>query len=468
MAFWHRKKSNPIEDVSIFPNLPVIQGFGALAATYTDLRTREDFAKTFTTVSEVYSPIMYGGKAFSNMKVRLYSTDSRGEKKKEIKSHPLLLKLQKPNPIYDWRSLLLNYYVNKKVFGNGYVFHYVPTGFNSSENILDTSLWVLPSQYIFPAPVIRPLQNYYLSTDKNQFLSGYSFLTSYVTNSIANWKADQVLHLKEPNILLNSHVNNIYVELLEGRSPLYGLGEPITNIKKAYDAQNVILQKRGALGILSPSGSKDAVGMTQVLTAKDKKELQEQFQQYGLGQEQWQYIISNTSLQWQAMSVNIRDLMLFEGIENSVLAICNALNFPIILLNYLKGATYSNVEELKKSFYQDNIIPEGESFIAGLSNLLKLSDQKLFLEVDYSHIPCLQVDAKHEAEKDAQTVTTILQLQQAITNGSLTIEGAKAIMKIVLEFSEEDINQILNDKIIVPDNNNIIPTQNDTTAQVQQ
>lgn len=176
--------------------------------------------------------------------------------------------------------------------------------------------------------------------------------------------------------------------------------------------------------------------------------LQDQFSQYGLDAEQWQIIISNVEMLWQQMSLPIKELMLFEGIENSQIAICNALNFPIILLNYLKGATFSNVNELKKALYQDNIIPEGESFMSALNDFLNLPSQNLLLEADFSHVQILQADAKYEVEKDNITVDIIRKLQADIQGGITTIEAASAILKIILSMPDDEINQMLSPRII--------------------
>jgi hypothetical protein len=454
MTFWNRKKSTPLATPMMYPNLPMIQALGKLAASYVNIKTREDYARIFSTVSEVYSPIMYAAKCFSNMKIHLYKTDVKGKKGEEITSHELLKKLKEPNPLNNWPSFLLNYYVNKKVFGNSYIFKYIPTGFSQ---IQDACLWVLPSQYIYPVPIVRELGGYYMASDKAKFLGGYSFLLNYVVKSTPNWKPEEILHIKEPNLSLNNANNNILLELLEGRSPLATLEKPITNIIKSYDAQNVILEKRGALGILSPRNNKDAIGAV-TLTGNDKADIQEQFKKYGLGENQWQYIITNQEMVWQAMATPLKDLMLPEGIKNSMIAICNSLNFPITLLNYLEGATFSNVNELKKSLYQDNIIPEGENFIAELSNFLKLPEQNLLLECDYSHIPCLQTDAKLEVEKDKVTIDIIRGIQTDIIEGKTTYEAAVSILNIILSMPIQEINRMLSRPIIQTNN-----TQQDAT-----
>ena len=448
MAFWNKKKEEITVKQSILPNMPLIEAIGKATPSFIEISTREHFAKIFNTVSEVYSPIMYAGASFSNMKLKLFSTDKNGQTKKEIHSHDILTKLATPNPLNNWKDFLLLYYVNKKVFGNSYIFKYQPSGF---KDISDAVFWVLPAQYTFPVPKNRNLKGYFKINKKEDLIRGYSFFNRANPKQEVTWQPDEIMHQKEPNLLLNQTFSNLLIELLEGRSPLTTLSEPISNIKTAYEAQNIILTKRGALGILSPKNNKDSIGAI-TLTETQKEVLQEQLSKYGLGEGQWQYIISNVELIWQPMAVPIRELMLFEGIENSMIAICNTLNFPILLLNYLRGATFSNLQELKKSLYQDNIIPEANSFVSELNSFLGLPEKNLMLKADFSHIPILQADAKLEAEKDKITVDTILQIQDAIFLGKMTVNEARAILSNVLSFSDEMINGMLSD--IVQDTQN--------------
>ena len=435
-----KRKKAITTKTTVSPNLPLLEKIGRGSASWLSIVDRQELARTFNTVSEVYSPIVYSGAAFSNMKMKLFSTDKDGQEIKQIHSHDILTRLAAPNPLNNWKDFLLNYYVNKKVFGNGYIFKYTPTGFNRA--LTDSVLWVLPSQYVYPVPVSRTINNYYREDMRKKFVAGYNFFTREAINNATTWGADEILHQKEPNLILNDTFTDVLVQLLEGRSPLSTLVEPISNIKKAYEAQNVILSKRGALGVLSPKNAKDAIGPV-TLTDTQKEILQKQFAQYGLSREDWQYIITNVEMTWTPMSLPIAELQLFEGIENSMIAICNTLNFPIVLLNYLKGSTFNNVNELKKSLYQDNIIPEANSFASELSTFLKLPEQNLVLKADFSHIPILQEDALAEAEKDQVIVETVLKLQESIRTNITTFEAAKAILLNTTRLTEEQVNKML-------------------------
>ena len=445
MGFFNRKDKIQTDiQKQVSPiNAPIIEALGKLGASYIDLESRKAQADAFSTVSEIYAPIMYTGAAFSNMKVKLYEVGAGGVKGDEISTHSLLDRIAQPNPLNDWKSFLLNYFVNKKVFGNGYVLKYAPSNFPIEKNGV---FWVLPSQYTYPTPVAKAFNTYYQGNKLDEFIRGYNFYNPAKLNAVPTWGVEDVMHQKEPNLKYTNNNTDLVRNLLEGMSPLETLSEPISNIKKAYEAQNVILNKRGALGILTPKNSKDSIGAV-TLKPKDKQDLQDQFQNYGLGKEQWQYILSNVEMIWQPMSLPIRELMLFEGIESSMIAICNSLNFPILLMNYLKGSTFANLNEVKKSLYQDNVIPEANSFMQAFNNFIGTKDMGVVLEADYSHIPVLQNDLKSEAEKDQITVNTISVIQSEIFEGKIKLEQGLNKLMIILGFTKQQAESMLTNNV---------------------
>lgn len=134
------------------------------------------------------------------------------------------------------------------------------------------------------------------------------------------------------------------------------------------------------------------------MSDEDKKNLQEDFQKYGLSRDQWQVIITNASLKWQAMSMPTKDLLLFEEIEDDVRQIADTYEYPMYLLGFKSGTTYSNVGEAKKSLYQDSIIPEAEYIAESLSTFLKTDLVGLQIKVFYDHLDIFQQGEKEKAD----------------------------------------------------------------------
>ena len=78
-----------------------------------------------------------------------------------------------------------------------------------------------------------------------------------------------------------------------------------------------------------------------------------------------------------------------------------------------------------------------------MNDFLGLREQNLILTADYSHVPILQDDEKTEAEKDKITIDTILQIQNAITSGAVSLEAGNAMLSGVLSLPNELIENIL-------------------------
>jgi phage portal protein BeeE len=271
-----KKEETPIVKQLITPNLPLIESLGKLSPTFRNFQNRAEYSKVFSEVSELYSVIMYSARAFSNMRLQLFKTDNTGDIVEEIQSHEVLERLAQPNPLTSWTDFLINYYANKKVQGNSYVLKSNLPGF---DKIKDVALWILPAQYVYVIPQQRNVKNiakYWSNGDKADFIKGYAFYYTQVDLSGGtHWQPNEILHTKEPNLRINQ--TQFFYDLINGMSPIETLNRNISNIDKGYEAQNVILKKRGALGILSPQPQKDQVGNT-IYTAKDKEDLQKQFE----------------------------------------------------------------------------------------------------------------------------------------------------------------------------------------------
>lgn len=103
-------------------------------------------------------------------------------------------------------------------------------------------------------------------------------------------------------------------------------------------------------------------------------------------------------MKWQQMGYATKDLMLFEEVEGSTMAICDSYGFPYQLISSAKGTTYANVNEGKKLLYQDSIIPESESIYEQWDQFFNTEKYNLHLNKDYSHVAVLQEDQLQAAQ----------------------------------------------------------------------
>lgn len=327
--------------------------------------------------------------AFANMKFHV-----KDLKSKEVipledyeadkgKLHDLL---RQPNPLQSTFEWLRQYKVNREVFGNGYIYASIPVGWEKAFTYEDISvLNNLPPYCMSPILTGKWLD----ATTKEDIISGYEF--SYFNGKKKLLNPNTVLHLNNVNIQFDQNFT-------QGQSDLLALKMPITNIEKAFESRNVLINKRGALGILSSDIKDEAMGSLP-MDDKQIEQVQEAFKKYGLLDDQYSQIISPLPLKYQKMAMSVKELMLFEEIESDAIAIAVAKGVPELLVKYyVKGGTFNNLDASEKRLYDSTIIPESKDDLIGLNNFLKTKEHGIELIGSYNHLNILQENKKEEAE----------------------------------------------------------------------
>jgi hypothetical protein len=149
----------------------------------------------------------------------------------------------------------------------------------------------------------------------------------------------------------------------------------------------------------------------------EKESIQNDFKRYGITGQDYQVVITDAQLKWQAMSYPTKDLMLFEEIEDDIDRIVDAYDWERDLLSRQKGSTFTNKKEAKKYVYESAIIPESKS------RLQKFSEQFLpqgqYLISDYSELYIFQEDKA----KQAQALYTLNKaMETAFNSGVITAD----------------------------------------------
>lgn len=280
--------------------------------------------------------------------------------------------LSKPNKMQTWKQFEAQCDIYISLFGYCVLLPMKPVGF---PNIDATSIWNIPPNFL----EIEESESPFYLTENH-----ISKITMVYKNVRYDINPDFVYLIKDTSPSLCSSVLP--------QSRLMSQEMNINNIIGTLESMNVIVNRRGALGILS-SGKSDASG-TISLTPKEKEDVQRDFMQYGLQRSQMQVIISNASLQWQQMGYSTRDLMLNEGIESATMSICDTFNYPFRLLsaNTINSLGGSDVEYFNKQLYQNCIIPRAENAYEQWNAFFDLPNLGLKLDKDFSHISALQED----------------------------------------------------------------------------
>jgi phage portal protein BeeE len=151
-------------------------------------------------------------------------------------------------------------------------------------------------------------------------------------------------------------------------------------------------------------------------------------------------------MEYQNIAQSITDLNLIQGQEQDFLTLCRLLNVDSRIMGYVKGSTFSNMNEAKKDFLQNRILPlkymEAEAYnIFVLPAFSERDNKKYYLDVDTKAIPELQVD----------TDKLSLRLQNEIKSGILKPAEAAKLLGYP-ELSEPEANQLWVATNIIPMN----------------
>jgi hypothetical protein len=304
--------------------------------------------------------------------------------------------MSKPNPLQTWNAFLSQARVYEQLFGEVVLFALKPIGFDAPEKT--KALWVIPNWMLD----IKLTGKMFMQTDVKDIIEEYAISWAGVRTPLPR---ESVIHIRD--------INQNLVNPQLGESRLRALENEVSNIMAAYQARNVMITRKGALGILS-NNSKDVAGSVPLLP-DEKKEVQDEFQKYGLSSSQWQVIITSANLRWQSMTFPTKDLMLFEEIEDDVRQITDTYDYPFQLLGFKGESALGNgglYSEAKKALYQDAIIPEVEVYAEALNNYFDTEKYGFKIQAFFDHIDVLQENEKDKAETFKIRVETNLTLYE--------------------------------------------------------
>lgn len=287
--------------------------------------------------------------------------------------------LDKPNPIQSWSEFILLVDVYRQLYGEAFVYAVVPDGFSIQDA---SALWAVNPNYVS----IKLSGKMYLQSNVEEIIEGYIL---NVNGTAIEVDRKYMLHIRDVNQNVNLSANDI-----RGHSRLVGLDKSVRNIIQAEEAIYALNKNRGAQGILA-NRSSDTIGHQQI-DDEEKERIQRKFNtNYGLRSNQDTVIITNSDLSWQPMSFNVKDLMLFEGMENNIKRIAEAFNYPFELLNTTNIA-YSNKVEAKRELYQGNIIPISKIYAEKFTSFFGLD--RAFFVIDFAEVECLKKTETEKAE----------------------------------------------------------------------
>jgi phage portal protein BeeE len=332
--------------------------------------TAMDYKRIFELCSPLAAIVAKKASAFANGKLQFIKATTGGEIRGLDKQWKKLF--DRPNLMQTGTEFLIQLYIFMAMRGYCYGYPIYPEGFTD----IPSAIWLLPPWYVTVAPINNPFFQFQNGAIERQVIFQWNGETTQIPES-------ELILFKDPG----STLINQYTWLPESR--IMSLQRPISTLIAAIESRNVLVTRRGALGLLSNDTGKGDVNYVP-LNPDEKKELQRDYRQYGLTHNQWQLLITNANLKYQQMAMNVKELGLFEEHERDIMDICDVFNYPYELLANTKGQTYANKNEAGKKFYQDTIIPESKVITEQLEVGLKLSDVNIELELVYDDVEALQ------------------------------------------------------------------------------
>jgi len=292
----------------------------------------------------------------------------------------------KPNPLQSWQQFRGQQKVYKKVFGFCPVLPVMPVGMENFDKSYAVALLNLPP-WLFEAVGTKNLIG---QSDIKGIVKEYKL---NLNGKVSSFTPDQIF------ILDDGFLQDETCDFLLPKSRLVGLDFAISNICAAMEADNVLLKKRGPLGFISHDAGavKDSVAGYLPMSEKEKGEIQNELNKYGLNWQQYQYAITRTAVRWNPMSFDVNQLGTKDTVVAGEKAICHRYGYSYILYED-SGATFSNQSGAHKALYQNNIIPDAKRDMNVYNAVFQSAENNAVITIDFSDLQILQEDEKQRAE----------------------------------------------------------------------
>jgi phage portal protein BeeE len=287
---------------------------------------------------------------------------------KDAENSELWKLIKNPNPFQNWKALTKLHFLYKGVLGNSYLYAIKPDGMQ-----LTTKLWNIPADKVG----IVLLYDKSLPAWMNELApKGYK-----VTIAGREYFLDtqMILHDKDSSLRYD---DGSYCFGISKYVP----GEKISReLRAIYDAKTSIIERRGAVGIItneSEMPDKDQTEAVQKKLADD----------YGLKGDQNKFIVTTEKLKYLQMGLGIAELQLIENAKWNMAKVCQ-LNMIDPVVFSTEGSTFANKETAVKDMMNKVIKPKVDEFYENLNFLVgDYGGEKII--PDWSQVDELQADRK--------------------------------------------------------------------------
>jgi HK97 family phage portal protein len=356
----------------------------------------------FNEIAEIQFPIRASAERALNARFVLkdYDTDSVMWDNKEINKF-----LTQTNELETFDLFFFKLLAFYLLFGNTYIYSHVPDSLRSLPRWQACdNYYVLPSGRLRVNTPANP--RLYSGAPVSDIVASYLLYDG--TREIV-FPQENVLHIQDVNMSFDN-------TLFTGRSRMESLKYPVSNLIAVYEARNVIYVKRGALGFIV-SRKKDENGSVP-LTKKERDDMLADYHQtYGADTGRNPIAISEADVDFINVGVSIKDMEPFRETLTDAIQIAGAFGVPPDLVPREDNSKYENKKEAEISLYENTVIPLTARIIKSLNAWMGFIEGKggMYLQADFSGIPCLQQDKLRAAElKQKESDTAIRQFNAGV------------------------------------------------------
>ncbi len=367
----------------------------------------------YITNSDVYSIVNRIGQTLSTIEIELYRYTAKD--KKEIESGNWYELFRYPNSNQSWQNFAQDCSLNLCLTGDLFI-----------EKIRVGS-------QIVSFKVLKSLFVTITENSNNEVLS-YQYTESGKYRTIAK---DDIIHIKHENPYTWSNY---------GLSPLQAGFLSLQTSNECNIANANMLANRGVSGIISSPTNEGSMSIRQEDATAIQKSINKKL---GGSHKAGSMTVTSAQIEVHELGMSSSDLEIIRSQEITLRQLCRIYGANSQIFGDTESSSYNNMNEAKKSFYLDCVIPILSKIISGIENNLRQESKEwknIEIEICTDEIEVLQEDQKLKIEKQIILSKGITEILIQYNSNKITIEQAEQILLSIYGIDEEQVGVLLKTK----------------------
>lgn len=315
---------------------------------------------------------------------KVFLKNSKGE---YIEKDPILNFINNPNPLQTGKQFLWDF-MFWEMLGTANLY-------------IDSANVTMPGNvayFLEPAKIDWPAT---FELEKDKFVFSKARLNQLMNTQLKYYYEDGT-HFQFPlsKLCISHDLSNGLGNLYKGASRIESLYKIISNSEYSLDAKNINLRYSGKF-MVGAENSEGKIGLT-----KDEKTIIND----NMDKDRKAVYPMSSLAKIQRFVEDFAKLELSKSYLDDYFLIGNMYNIPRDVLEAYQSSTYENQEKARGSHVSYTLEPKGEEFCNQFEKYFKLEEKGLSLEMDWSHLPFMQVFEKDKANTMKTKVETMKQL----------------------------------------------------------